>query len=672
MLLATQRPAGAVKEHILTNTNLRIALRVQSPQDSSNVIDVTDAAADQPRTARPRLRQARPRRDRPDPDRAGHVRDERAGRRRPSRSARSPSARPPRRRSRSTATASARPTSSASSTRSSRRRADAGIAPPRRPWPEALGERVDLAGARRAGRGPACSWRWPTTRTGRRSTRPAGTSPTGNLLLLGTPGSGTSTALASLALTAAGACDPADLELLVLDLGPGDLAPLAGAAAHRRVRRRRRPGAAGPAAAPPAGRARAATRRARPAGGPHRRAPRRPRRAARGVRRRRGPGPARRPVPRLRRRARPRAVDRGGGRPRQRRAVGPVGGHGAEVAVPPARPLRLLLVRRRPEAGAARGAGAGGGRRHGPARPRRHARGTARRGGGRGDRPPGAPPRRGRRPSGCCPPPCRCPTSASSASCTRSPGGCRWGCARATSSRGGSRSTRASTCWSAARRAPAGAPPCSPWRTPCGRRPTRPACRCCSSGSAAGGPRWSALPSWTARPGPRPRCPRCWRRPGPRRAGSCVLVDDAESFDDADGALAGLLAAGLPDLHVVVRRAQRRAAQPVRPLDQDGPGLAHRPAPAARPGPRRRPAEHGAAAAGTGRPVGGARLPGAERRAGTRPGRSAGVTGVTAGRADRTWAELGRAEQQGSRPQGSRAAGQDRAAGQQAGTGQQG
>jgi S-DNA-T family DNA segregation ATPase FtsK/SpoIIIE len=30
-----------------------------------------------------------------------------------------------------------------------------------------------------------------------------------------------------------------------------------------------------------------------------------------------------------------------------------------------------------------------------------------------------------------------------------------------------------------------------------------------------------------------------------------VLVDDAESFDDADGAIAGLLAAGNPGLHLV-------------------------------------------------------------------------------------------------------------------------
>ena len=39
------RPAGVVNDDILANTNMRVALRVQSREDSSNVIDVPDAAA---------------------------------------------------------------------------------------------------------------------------------------------------------------------------------------------------------------------------------------------------------------------------------------------------------------------------------------------------------------------------------------------------------------------------------------------------------------------------------------------------------------------------------------------------------------------------------------------------------------------------------------------------
>ncbi len=44
LLLATQRPSGAVNENIRANTNLRICLRVQNAQDSADVIDSPAAA----------------------------------------------------------------------------------------------------------------------------------------------------------------------------------------------------------------------------------------------------------------------------------------------------------------------------------------------------------------------------------------------------------------------------------------------------------------------------------------------------------------------------------------------------------------------------------------------------------------------------------------------------
>src|SRR5690606_39265865 len=44
MLLATQRPAGVVTPQIKANTDLRIALRVASTDDSVDVIDAPDAA----------------------------------------------------------------------------------------------------------------------------------------------------------------------------------------------------------------------------------------------------------------------------------------------------------------------------------------------------------------------------------------------------------------------------------------------------------------------------------------------------------------------------------------------------------------------------------------------------------------------------------------------------
>ena len=49
LILATQRPSGAVDANIKANTNLRIALRVQDGSDSRDVIDVP-AAAELPRT----------------------------------------------------------------------------------------------------------------------------------------------------------------------------------------------------------------------------------------------------------------------------------------------------------------------------------------------------------------------------------------------------------------------------------------------------------------------------------------------------------------------------------------------------------------------------------------------------------------------------------------------
>ncbi|HEY8543758.1 MAG TPA: FtsK/SpoIIIE domain-containing protein, partial [Acidimicrobiales bacterium] len=44
LLLATQRPQGAISDNIRANTDLRIALRVQDRSDSSDIVDVPDAA----------------------------------------------------------------------------------------------------------------------------------------------------------------------------------------------------------------------------------------------------------------------------------------------------------------------------------------------------------------------------------------------------------------------------------------------------------------------------------------------------------------------------------------------------------------------------------------------------------------------------------------------------
>ncbi|GAA1104026.1 FtsK/SpoIIIE domain-containing protein [Streptomyces javensis] len=108
-----------------------------------------------------------------------------------------------------------------------------GFAPPRRPWPDPLptvlptaelpevaerGLHTEAAGM------PA----WALADDPERQRQYAvGWDPAaGNVLIYGVGGSGTSTALASLALSVAGAAPPDRLHIFALDMGAGDLAPL--------------------------------------------------------------------------------------------------------------------------------------------------------------------------------------------------------------------------------------------------------------------------------------------------------------------------------------------------------------------------------------------------------------------------------------------------------------
>ncbi|GAB3128540.1 FtsK/SpoIIIE domain-containing protein [Glaciibacter psychrotolerans] len=50
LVMATQRPAGVIKDNLRANTNLRIGLRMADPADSSDVLGVTDAAEFAPET----------------------------------------------------------------------------------------------------------------------------------------------------------------------------------------------------------------------------------------------------------------------------------------------------------------------------------------------------------------------------------------------------------------------------------------------------------------------------------------------------------------------------------------------------------------------------------------------------------------------------------------------
>ncbi|OIH84517.1 cell division protein FtsK [Arthrobacter sp. UCD-GKA] len=248
MVLATQRPAGVVNDDILANTNLRVALRVQSRDDSSNVIGVPAAAGiTRAQTGRAYIKLGQDeitgvqtalvtgRASRADSTELvlndiGHF-----GHPAPVR-------------------APAPGTESGASDLDeliaaiNQAHEDAGFGVPRPVWPVALGERVDLAGFDPAdAEAEAAPGRLASTipvigavrgrtievalkdepEAQRQS--PAGWDlARGNLLLLGIAGSGTSTTLASLALAAAAATDPRELDLLVLDTGSRALAPLAG------------------------------------------------------------------------------------------------------------------------------------------------------------------------------------------------------------------------------------------------------------------------------------------------------------------------------------------------------------------------------------------------------------------------------------------------------------
>jgi S-DNA-T family DNA segregation ATPase FtsK/SpoIIIE len=241
LLLATQRPSGAVSENIRANTNIRICLRVNTPQESNDVIDAPVAAQigrGQPGRAQVRLGpselvpiqtalvstampsgpggvlELRPFQFPPaapagDDGRArdgdGHARDG----------------------------AGAQP-SQLERVAAAVREAAADAPPPRRPWlpplPAAveLSALLDLEPARPlAGEqgfvvplgvadDPAAQAQYPV----------GWNLDAGNLLLFGIGGSGTTTALSTLAVALAALADPARVHVYLMDFGAGELAPL--------------------------------------------------------------------------------------------------------------------------------------------------------------------------------------------------------------------------------------------------------------------------------------------------------------------------------------------------------------------------------------------------------------------------------------------------------------
>ena len=251
MILATQRPAGVVSEDILANTNLRVALRVQSRDDSTNVIGVPAASA----IGRAQMGRAYVKLGQDDitpvqtalvtgqAQLGGTTVDVRGIRQ------------------------FGVPVPAVATPRTAdvdendldllidaviEANTEAGYARPRQVWPEALGERVELDGflPLPPEETPAAL---PSAVTGLEAPllpivgavrdssvlvsivdepalqrqSPAGWDMSvGNLMLMGVAGSGTSTTLASIALTLAKECDPAELDLMILDMGSRELEPL--------------------------------------------------------------------------------------------------------------------------------------------------------------------------------------------------------------------------------------------------------------------------------------------------------------------------------------------------------------------------------------------------------------------------------------------------------------
>lgn len=240
MILATQRPAGVVTEDILANTNLRVALRVQSREDSSNVIGVPDAAG----ISRTQMGRSYVKLGQDDISavQTALVTGRAVISSGPTLQVLEPG---------NFGVAGTKPinTNTVLSQDSdldllieaiNEANEDLGLKKPRYVWPEALGEKVGLEGFESLEEVDSTS----THTAGgfennilkialrdepklQRQTSTGWNLSEGNLLLVGIPGSGTSTTLCSLALTAALNTDPDELDLMVLDLGARSLGALA-------------------------------------------------------------------------------------------------------------------------------------------------------------------------------------------------------------------------------------------------------------------------------------------------------------------------------------------------------------------------------------------------------------------------------------------------------------
>jgi S-DNA-T family DNA segregation ATPase FtsK/SpoIIIE len=252
LVLATQRPSGAVNENIRANTNLRVCLRVQTPQDSSDVID-SPAAARIPRN-QPGRAQVRLGPSELLPVQTALVSGVTAGGRAaavtlaPFVPAVGAAA------SNGAVAASATEPSDLKRLATAAAEAFAPAEPLRRPWLPPLPAEVALTSLPEFGpprplggdRGLVVPFALGDDPEAQAQYAVGWNLSAGNLLLYGIGGSGTTTTLATVALSLAQMTDPAALHLYVLDFGAGELGALGalphvgaviGAAEHERQRR---------------------------------------------------------------------------------------------------------------------------------------------------------------------------------------------------------------------------------------------------------------------------------------------------------------------------------------------------------------------------------------------------------------------------------------------------
>ncbi len=208
LVLATQRPAGAVNDNIRANTNLRIALRVQDPADSVDVIGVSDAVG-LPRT-RPGRAVARIGADNPlilqTPQVTGPV-----VRRIPMK-----------------VELVGTPTAELDAETELEALVDAAISladsrdlwPKRRPWLDPLPRRVDLADIEPLPIEDGQAWNVAMVDDPANQRQLSGgwNPDSGNLLVVGRPGSGPLSALAAIGRAAISVCAPSELHVVGFDL----------------------------------------------------------------------------------------------------------------------------------------------------------------------------------------------------------------------------------------------------------------------------------------------------------------------------------------------------------------------------------------------------------------------------------------------------------------------